>query len=127
MAAMLAVNQDRFADALRLATEAVDAATAAGDGWAFVHAVMWEVNASPEPYGEETADLFRRRREQLAGLGGADSYRAQLATAEAEQRLDLGGWPACERLLRDALVSDPGPNWRRWAPDPSSRAPAPAG
>ena len=55
----------------------VDMAAAAGDGWAFVHAVMWEANASPEPFGEETADLFRRRREQLAALRGADTYLAR--------------------------------------------------
>ena len=105
----MAVDQGRFADARPLASEAVDAAAAAGDGWAFVHAAVWEANASPEPYGEETADLYRRRREQLAGLGGADSYLAQLAAAEAEQRLDLGGWRVCVQLLREALVYDPGP------------------
>ena len=109
MTAILAMDQGRFADALPLATEAVDMAAAAGDGWAFVHAVTWEANASPEPFGEETADLFRRRRDQLAALRGADSYLAQIAAVEAEQRLDLGEVVACKRLLREALVSDPGP------------------
>lgn len=109
MTAMLAIDQGRFADALPLATEAVDLAAAAGDGWAFVHATMWEANASAEPFGEETADRFRRRREQLAALGGADTYLVQIAAVEAELRLDLGDVSACARLLREAILSDPGP------------------
>ena len=108
-AMVLAVHQGRVADAHSSAVRAVEMAVAARDGWAFVHATMWETNTSPEPYGEETADLLRRRREQLAALGGADLYVVQIAAAEAETRLDLGDWRACQRLLREALVTDPGP------------------
>jgi DNA-binding CsgD family transcriptional regulator len=97
------------AEANRLAAEAVDAAVAVRDWLAFVHAVVWESNAHREPYGPTAAADVGRRREQLLALGGPDPHLAQLATVEAEMRLELGQPNACERLLRETLVSDPGP------------------
>ena len=107
--AMRALDDGRFETGRRLAAEAVDAAVAAQNWGAFVHAVMWESNSLPEPYGEAAADDLRRRREQLAAQGGGDANLVQIAAVEAEVRLDLGDWLACEQLLRETLVSDPGP------------------
>jgi DNA-binding CsgD family transcriptional regulator len=107
--AMLALDQGRFEDSRSLATEAVEAAAAARDWWAFPHAAIWESNAAPEPYGAEEADALRRRYDQLAALGGPQSALVYVAVAEIEARLDLGDWQACDRLLRETLVCDPGP------------------
>ena len=109
VSAMRALDHGQFETGRRLAAEAVDAAVAARDGWAFVHAAMWESNNQPEPFGEEAADHLRRRREQLAVQGGGDFYLVQLAAVEAEVRLDLGDWQACKPLLRETLIFDPGP------------------
>ena len=107
--AMLDVEGDRPDAASRLAAEAVDQAAAARDWWAYVHAVNWENNALPEPFGQESAAHLRRRRQQLAELGGPDPYLIQLSAEEAELDLELGDWRQCQRLLREAVIADPGP------------------
>ena len=70
---------------------------------------MWESNCHPEPYGAEGAAQLGRRRAELAALGGPDAYLVQLAAVEADTYLELGDWQACANLLREALLSDPGP------------------
>ena len=106
---MVELEGDSPEAASRLAAEAVDRAAAARDWWAYVHAVNWENNARPEPLGQESAAHLRSRRKQLAELGGPDPYLIQLAAEEADLYLQLGDWRRCEELLRETVVSDPGP------------------
>ena len=107
--AMVELSRGRPAATLSLAAEAVDAATAARDWWAYVHAVMWESNALPEPFGHEAAAYLRRRRQQLSALGGPEPYVLMLAAVESELYLELGNWQTCDLLLREAVIADPGP------------------
>jgi DNA-binding CsgD family transcriptional regulator len=107
--AIAALAEGRPEAAQRLAAEAVDKAAAGRDWWAFVHAVMWETNACPEAYDWGEVGQLRRRRTQLSDLGGPDAYVLQLAAVEADLCLELGDWQTCARLLRETIVSDPGP------------------
>lgn len=106
--AMVEVTYGRPEGGLALATEAVAAAVVASDWWAFVHATMWEDNARLSS-DRESADLLRRRREQLAALGAPHVNIAQLSAVEAESLLMVGNWSACQDRLRVTLGSDPGP------------------
>jgi DNA-binding CsgD family transcriptional regulator len=107
--AIAELNESRSEPAQRLAAEAVDAAATGRDWWAFVHAVMWETNACPDAYDWGEVELLRRRRIQLSDLGGPVAYVLQLAAVEADLCLELGDWQTCTRLLRETIVSDPGP------------------
>jgi DNA-binding CsgD family transcriptional regulator len=107
--AIVELDEGRPEAAQRLAAEAVDMAAAGRDWWAFVHAVMWETNACPEAYDWGEVGQLRRRRTQLSDLGGPDAYVLQLTAVEADLCLELGAWQTCARLLRETIVSDPGP------------------
>ena len=106
--AMLAVYEDRPEDGRRLGREAVEAAVAARDGFAFVHATLWEANAGEGPISPEWTALVGRRRAELADLGMPHSVIAWLACNEAFGHLHAGNLEACSRLLRVALGSTPG-------------------
>jgi DNA-binding CsgD family transcriptional regulator len=106
---IVATDHSRPEAALALATEAVDQALAARDWWGFVHAVMWEANATITPLSKQEAEHFRRRREQLTAAGAPHSALAQLAAIEARAWLMVGDWRASQALLRVTLGSDPGP------------------
>lgn len=106
--AMLAVFQDRAEEAVALGGRAVEAAAAALDGWAFVHASLWEANGIDSPVNPLWARQVQHRREQLEELGGAHPYRAWLSATEAASWLYSGQWERCAQRLRVALGSDPG-------------------
>ena len=106
--AMLAVYEDRQDDGQQLGREAVDAAVAARDGFAFVHATLWEANSGEGPISPEWTALVGRRRAELAGLGVPHPVMAWLACNEAFGHLHAGNLDACARLLRVALGSTPG-------------------
>lgn len=106
--AMLAVYEDRPEDGQRLGHEAVKAAVAARDGFAFVHATLWEANAVDGPISPEWRAVVGRRRAELAELGMPHPVTAWLACNEAFGHLHAGDVDACSRLLRVALGSTPG-------------------
>ena len=107
--AMVELDEGRPEAAQRLAAEAVDLAVAVRDWWAFVHAVMWETNACLEAHDWGEVGQLRRRRTELSDLGGPAVYVLQLAAVEADRCLELGDWQTCTQLLREMIVSDPGP------------------
>lgn len=106
--AMLAVFEGRVEEAARLGARAVEQAALAGDGWAYVHACLWEANAIDPPANPRWAAQVQRRREQLQAMGGAHPYLAWLSATEAASWLYSGEWEACAQRLRVALGSDPG-------------------
>jgi DNA-binding CsgD family transcriptional regulator len=106
--AMAADFDGRNDDAFTLAREGVEAASRAGDGWAFVHASLWEANSLSTPADERYFDTLHRRRVQLTSLGVPHPFLAWLAVVEAQSRLFCGQWEACQQLLREALGSTPG-------------------
>jgi DNA-binding CsgD family transcriptional regulator len=89
------------------AQRGVAAATQARDWWAFVHAALWEANATA-PGGEAWAHCVRRRREEVTALGAPHPYLAWLSGGEATHLLLAGDWRGCTDRLRVALGSDPG-------------------
>ena len=107
--AVVAVAARRGDDALAFATEALDAAVAAGDFWAFCHATLWEANALETWSTRRYAEQLRRRREEMTALGAPHSYIAWLSAVEACDWLAIGEWRECLDRLRVALGSDPGP------------------
>src|SRR5690242_17600015 len=66
--AMLAVHEGRPGDGRQLGHEAVEAAVAARDGFAYVHATLWEANAVDVPMSPAWLSVVGRRRAQLAEL-----------------------------------------------------------
>lgn len=99
---MVAVDDDRPAEALAAAREALDLAVVARDWFAYVHAVLWEMNASAAPSSEAAAELLRRRRAQLAAEAAPHSHVARLSAVEAESWLMIGDWRSCQ------AAGDPG-------------------
>ncbi|MEO6789819.1 MAG: helix-turn-helix transcriptional regulator, partial [Ornithinibacter sp.] len=93
---------------VELAARGVAAAVEAGDWWAFVHATLWEANASGAPVSAACVDVDERRRHQMVDLGAPHPYLAWLSACEALGRLLRGDWRGCTDLLRVALGSDPG-------------------
>ena len=106
--AMLAVFEGRPEDAVDLGGRGVEAAAEAQDGWAFVHASLWEANGIDSPVSPLWARQVQHRREQLETLGGAHPYRAWLSATEAASWLYSGQWERCAQRLRVALGTDPG-------------------
>jgi DNA-binding CsgD family transcriptional regulator len=105
---MLAVYEDRSEDGRRLGPEAVAAAAAAGDGFAFVHAALWEANAADGPISPQWRAMVGRRRRELVELGTPHALVAWLACNEAFGHAHAGDLVACADLLRIALGSTPG-------------------
>jgi DNA-binding CsgD family transcriptional regulator len=106
--AMLAVFENRTEEGMELGCQGVEEAARAGDGWAFVHAALWEANAIDTPVNPRWAQRVQTRREELERLGGAHPYVAWLSATEAGSWLYAGEWKACSERLRVALGSDPG-------------------
>ena len=106
--AMAAVFEDRLSDGLALAREGVAAGAQARDGWAFVHAALWEANAVDAPLAERYSGTLAGRRQELRRLGLPHPYVAWLAAVEGQNRLFRGEWEGCLELLREALGSSPG-------------------
>ena len=106
--AMRAVVEDRPAEGQVLAQEAGRAAAEARDGWAFVHATLWEANSIDTPVSPAWRALVGRRRLELVALGLPHPYEAWLASSEAFGQLHGGSWRACPALLRVALGATPG-------------------
>lgn len=106
--AMLAVLEERYDEGRRFGCEGVSAAARAREGWAFVHATMWEANSIGSEPESEYSQLLNDRRAEAAGLGMPHRYQAWLAAVEASGRLHAGDWVACQQLLRLALGSTPG-------------------
>jgi DNA-binding CsgD family transcriptional regulator len=105
---MSALFDGRDVEALTLATEAVDWAAQARDGFAFVQAGLWEANALEFRLPERYFDLLRRRRIQLVALGAPHPFVAWLAVVEASSQLHHGEWEITRQRLREALGSTPG-------------------
>lgn len=105
--ACVAVLQE-LEDGLAFAREGVHAAAEARDGFAFVHAALWEANAIDAPLAEPYTDTLAGRRVQLEELGVPHPFLAWLAGAEAQNRLHTGQWQTCVGLLRQALGRSPG-------------------
>ena len=97
------------ARARQLADEAVEAAVAANDWWAYVHAAAWQLNATEVWSSRRHADGLRAHRERLTLLGAPTPYRARLAANEAAARLAAGDGARCAELLRVPLGTNPGP------------------
>jgi DNA-binding CsgD family transcriptional regulator len=106
--AMLAVHEGRSAEGVRLGREAVEAAATARDGFAFVHAALWEANSVDGPISPEWRTMVGRRWAELAELGAPHPLLAWLASNEAFGHLHAGDLEACARRLRVALGSTPG-------------------
>ena len=92
-----------------LAREAVQAAAAARDWWAYVHAMMWEADASRTWGSAAYSTLIRDRRVEMVERGGPHAYAAWMSAVEAQNWLIVGDWRECDARLRVALGSDPGP------------------
>jgi DNA-binding CsgD family transcriptional regulator/tetratricopeptide (TPR) repeat protein len=105
--AMLAVFEHRNEDGRALGREAVSAAASARDGWAFVHATLWEANAHDGPVTPGWRSLVGRRRSQLIGLGLPSAYAGWLAGNEAFGHLHAGDFETSARLIREALGATP--------------------
>ena len=95
--------------ALALAREAVQAAAAARDWWAYVHAMMWEADASRTWGSAAYSSLIRQRRVEMVERGGPHAYAAWMSAVEAQNWLIVGDRRECDARLRVALGSDPGP------------------
>lgn len=107
--AIVALVDDRGDTGAALAHEAVDAAVAAGDYWAYCHATFWEGNCVDTWSTKFYAEFLSRHREQLVELGAPHTYVALLCAEEANSWLGIGDWRRCMAGLRVALGSDPGP------------------
>ncbi|MET0782393.1 MAG: AAA family ATPase [Microbacterium sp.] len=92
-----------------LAHEAVEAARAAGDWWAYVHALMWEADALRTWGSAAYSLLIRDRRVEMVERGGPRAYAAWMSAVEAQNWLIIGDWRECDARLRVVLGSDPGP------------------
>lgn len=91
------------------ADEAIDAAVAAQDWWAFCHVALWEANALAAGSDPGYTVPLRARRRQLAARGAPHTYVGFLCAAEASSLLTVGRWQECLENLRVALGSSPGP------------------
>ena len=106
--AMHAVFEERVADARSFATEAVECAARARDGFAFGHATLWEANALGGPANPLWGASVGARRQELIELGLPHPYIAWLTFCEAHSNLLRGDWRGCRTLLRYALGRTPG-------------------
>ena len=106
---MTAGIADDAATAQALAHEAVEAARAAGDWWAYVHAMMWEADAFRTWGSAAYSLLIRDRRVEMVERGGPRAYAAWMSAVEAQNWLIIGDWRECDARLRVVLGSDPGP------------------
>lgn len=104
---MLAVFEDRFDDGRRLGGEAVAAAATARDGWAFVHASLWEANSVDGPITPQWRSMVGRRRVELTALGLPSTYVAWLTANEAFGHLHAGELETSAQLIREALGARP--------------------
>ena len=91
-----------------LAARGVAAAAEARDWWGFVHAALWEANATAPSSGSDWAACLQERRRQLEGLDGPHPYLAWMSVEEGSGLLRAGDWKGCTDRLRVALGSDPG-------------------
>lgn len=108
VSSMAALFDEQQVDALALASEGVEAGARARDGWAFVHASLWEANALEFHVPERHLETLHRRRTQLTALGAPHPFVAWLAVIEATGHLQRGRWEVSRQLLREALGSRPG-------------------
>ena len=106
---MTAGIDDDAPTAQALAHEAVEAARAAGDWWAYVHAMMWEADAFRTWGSAAYSLLIRDRRVEMVERGGPRAYAAWMSAVEAQNWLIIGDWRECDARLRIVLGSDPGP------------------
>ena len=106
---MTAGIADDAPTARALAHEAVEAARAAGDWWAYVHAMMWEADAFRTWGSAAYSLLIRDRRVEMVERGGPRAYAAWMSAVEAQNWLIIGDWHECDARLRVVLGSDPGP------------------
>ncbi len=106
--AMAALDDGRAQDCRDLAGKAVVAAVQARDYWAYVHATLWQANATANWTSRRYGDLMRDGRVQLLALGAPHAYVAKVAAAEAGSYLVIGRWRECAQALRVAHASDPG-------------------
>ncbi len=93
---------------LELAARGAESALEAGDWWAFVHASLWEANASGAAAPLKRVRAVEARRRQMEALGAPHPYLAWVSAALAADQLVMGEWRRCTELLRVALGSDPG-------------------
>ena len=91
-----------------LAARGVAAAAEARDWWGFVHAALWEANATAPSSGSDYAACLQQRRRQLENLDGPHPYLAWMSVSEGGSVLQAGDWKGCADRLRVALGSDPG-------------------
>ncbi|SDP12750.1 AAA ATPase domain-containing protein [Pedococcus dokdonensis] len=105
--AMLAVTESRFDDGQRLGRDAVAAAVAARDGFAFAHASLWEANAYDSPTSPRWRASVGRRRAEIVELALPAVYAAWLSASEAFAHLHAGDFETSRQLVRESLRSSP--------------------
>ncbi len=91
-----------------LAARGVAAAVEARDWWGFVHAALWEANATAPASRSDYAACLQQRRRQLETLDGPHPYLAWMSVGEGASLLQAGDWKGCGDRLRVTLGSDPG-------------------
>lgn len=106
---MEAVFRDASSTVREVAHEAVRAGLAARDWMAYVHALLWEFNATVDWGTERCAAAMRVRRLELEASDGPHVYIAWLSAIEASNWVMVGAWREAQAALRVALGSDPGP------------------
>lgn len=106
---MEAVFRDASSTVREVAQEAVEAGLAARDWMAYVHALLWEFNATVDWGTERCAAAMRERRLELEASDGPHAYVAWLSAIEASNWVISGAWREAQAALRVALGSDPGP------------------
>jgi DNA-binding CsgD family transcriptional regulator len=106
---MEAVFRDASSTVREIAEEAVRAGLAARDWMAYVHALLWEANATVDWGTESCSVAMRARRLELEASDGPHTYVAWLSAIEASNWVVTGSWREAQAALRVALGSDPGP------------------
>lgn len=106
---MDAVFADDSSRVAGIADEAVEAGLVSGDWFAYIHAVLWQDNATLDWATEQCVAHIREHRRVLETAGGPHAYRAWLSAIEASNWVVIGRPREAREALRVALGSDPGP------------------
>ncbi|MFE5671738.1 AAA family ATPase [Agromyces sp. NPDC056523] len=106
---MEAVFRDASSTVREIAHEAVRAGRESRDWFAYVHALLWESNATVDWGTAGTAEAMRDGRLELEAEDGPHAYAAWLSAIEASNWVMIGRWHEAQAALRVALGSDPGP------------------
>ncbi len=100
--------QGRPGEARAWARRGWEEALRAGDWWAYVHGMSWELNATDAGAVPSHRYALSERRRQMEELGAPHAYLAHVIGSEAAVSLLFGNTRAATDLLRVALGSPPG-------------------